>query len=51
VTRCRDQFVERNYVVLNTSDAATQRLRDLATDEDTSIAVAETFDVGEQAEQ
>ncbi|OAQ51487.1 hypothetical protein HTG_18955 [Natrinema mahii] len=45
-----DQFVKRGYVVLNISDSATQRLRNLATDEDTSIAVPETFDVGEQAE-
>ncbi|RZV12589.1 hypothetical protein BDK88_0004 [Natrinema hispanicum] len=45
-----DKLVERGYVVLDTSDSATQRLRDLATDEDTSIAVPETFDVGEQAE-
>ncbi|RZV05217.1 hypothetical protein BDK88_4240 [Natrinema hispanicum] len=45
-----DKLVERGYVVLDTSDAATQRLRDLANDEDTSIAVPETFDVGEQAE-
>ncbi|MFC4246904.1 ATP-binding protein [Natribaculum luteum] len=44
-----DKLVERGYVVLDTSDAATQRLHDLATDENTSIAVPETFDVGEQA--
>ena len=50
VQKGADKLVERGYVVLDTSDAATQRLRDLATDEDTSIAVPETFDVGEQAE-
>ncbi len=44
-----DKLVERGYVVLDTSDVATQRLHDLATDENTSIAVPETFDVGEQA--
>src|SRR6056297_2819497 len=32
-----DKLVERGYVVLDTSDAATQRLRDLAINGDTSI--------------
>ncbi|WP_254534051.1 ATP-binding protein [Natrinema gelatinilyticum] len=45
-----DKLVERGYIVLDTSDTATQRLRDLATDEDTSITFPEMFDVGEQAE-
>jgi len=45
-----DKLVERGYVVFDTSAAATQRLRDLATDKDTPITVPETFDVGEQAE-
>ncbi|MFA9427171.1 hypothetical protein [Natronorubrum sp. A-ect3] len=45
-----DKLVERGYVVLDTSDAATQRLRDPAGDENISIAVPEAFGVGEQAE-
>ncbi|QCC56705.1 hypothetical protein DV706_18240 (plasmid) [Natronorubrum bangense] len=45
-----DKLVERGYVVLDTSDAATQRLHALASDENISIVVPETFDVGERAE-
>ena len=44
-----DKLVERGYVVLDTSDAATRRLRELAADEP-SIDLPSTFDVGEQAE-
>ncbi|RKD85235.1 sensor histidine kinase [Halopiger aswanensis] len=44
-----DKLVERGYVVLDTSDSATQRLREIAADEETSIELPPTFDVGEQA--
>ncbi|ELY96196.1 hypothetical protein C483_00180 [Natrialba hulunbeirensis JCM 10989] len=45
-----DKLVERGYVVLDTSDTATHRLRELATADETSIDLPSTFDVGKQAE-
>ncbi len=45
-----DKLVERGYVVLDMSDAATRRLRELAAADEPSIDLPPTFDVGKQAE-
>ncbi len=46
-----DKLVERGYVILDTSDTATARLRELVEDEEASIiSLSPAFDVADRAE-
>ncbi|RKD87658.1 sensor histidine kinase [Halopiger aswanensis] len=45
-----DKLVERGYVVLDTSDPATKRLREYTDRDDADLELPSSFDVGERAE-